>query len=77
LETADFPFERHLDLALEREFEGVGEKIENNLFPHLAIHISGLPKSGVLTTSRKPAFSIAERNSLASCAVSSARSIAS
>ncbi|GJE03759.1 hypothetical protein GMJLKIPL_5716 [Methylobacterium isbiliense] len=30
------------DAALKGEFEGVGEKIENNLLPHVAIHVDRL-----------------------------------
>src|SRR6478735_8616816 len=44
LEMAVLLSQGHLDGALERELEGVGKKIENNLFPHLAIDISGLRK---------------------------------
>jgi hypothetical protein len=35
--------ELDLDFSLERELESVGNKIQNYLFPHVAIHIGGLP----------------------------------
>jgi hypothetical protein len=44
LESTVFLRQRYLDGALEREFEGIGEKIENNLLSHLAIDINGLRK---------------------------------
>src|SRR5215472_14958317 len=29
------------DFALEREFEGIGDKIQDNLLPHIAIDVDG------------------------------------
>jgi hypothetical protein len=46
LEVAVFLSQGHLNGALERELEGVGEKIENNFFPHLAVDVSELCKRG-------------------------------
>src|SRR5262249_110648 len=34
--------EANYDPALEGEFEGIGEKIQHDLLPHVAVHIHGL-----------------------------------
>ena len=31
--------QRYLDLSLKGELEGVGDQVENDLLPHLAIHV--------------------------------------
>ena len=35
---------RDRDLALERELEGIGDQIEDDLLPHLAVDVDGLRK---------------------------------
>ena len=36
--------DRHPDLAVESGFQGVGNKVENDLLPHVAVHIDRLGK---------------------------------
>ncbi len=43
-----------LDLAVERELEGIGQEIEDDLFPHVAIDIDGLGERGAIDTQAKP-----------------------
>ena len=58
------------DLAVEGELERVGQEIEDDLLPHVAIDVAPASGSGgQSTTRRRPAFSMAERNTLASSAV--------
>ena len=72
------PVERraHVDRALEGELERVGEQVEDDLLPHLAVDVDRLPAAAAQsTTSSRPARSNAERNALARSAVSAARSV--
>jgi hypothetical protein len=36
------------NFSLEGEFEGVGNQIQNNLLPHIAIHVDRFPKIGAI-----------------------------
>src|SRR5579872_5613463 len=38
------PIYADADFSLEGEFESVGDEIQNNLLPHVAINIDGLPE---------------------------------
>src|SRR5262245_40229123 len=42
------------DLALERELEGIGNEIEDNLFPHLAIDIGRLGERRTVDVEPQP-----------------------
>ncbi len=54
------------DLALEGELEGVGEQIEDDLLPHVAVDVDSPPEQGGQSMTRlSPALSIAERKLLA------------
>ena len=46
--------ERHFNLSLEGKLERVGEKIENHLFPHFAVYVNHLWKSGTLDDQSHP-----------------------
>ena len=62
--------QRDGDLALEGELEGVGEQVEDDLLPHLAVHDRpARPVAGSRRLSRSPARSQAERKMLARSAV--------
>ena len=56
--------QRHADLALEGELERVGEQVENDLLPHVAIDIGGLTERRASTVRRSPALSVADRKTL-------------
>ena len=59
--------QRDRDLALEGELEGVGEQVQDDLLPHLAVDVDRLGRAaGSRPSSASPARSIAERKSLAS-----------
>ena len=66
------------DPALERELERVGEEVEDDLLPHVAIDVDRL-EAGRRSRRRSvsPARSIAERKTLARSAVKAARSVGS
>ncbi len=62
----------------KRELEGVGEQVEDDLLPHVAIDVDGLEAAaGSRRRARSPARSIAERKTLASSAVNAPRSVGS
>ena len=63
------------DCSFESKFEGVGEKVQNDLFPHARVYIDRLGEGGQSTTSFRPARSQAERKLLASSAVRAATSV--
>ncbi len=46
--------ERHLDLPFERELERVGNQVENDLFPHPAVHVHGLVQAGAIEFEPQP-----------------------
>ena len=65
------------DLPLEGELERVREEVEDDLLPHLAVDVDRRPAAGQSTSNASPARSIADRKTLASSAVSAARSVGS
>jgi hypothetical protein len=65
------------DSTLKGEFESVGEKVEHDLLPHVAIDIGGSANRGQSMTRAKPARSHAEWKLLASSPVNVAKSVAS
>ena len=66
------------DLALERELEGVGEQVQDDLLAHVAVHDRPARRSGAQSHDEAhPGRLTAERNVLASSAVKAARSVGS
>jgi hypothetical protein len=62
------------DLALERELERVGQEVEDDLLPHVAVDEDRLG-AGAVDDQAQPRASSAARNTLASSAVKRARSV--
>src|ERR1700729_391851 len=46
--------EAHGDGALERELEGVREKVQDNLLPHVAIDMNGFGQGGAIDDEPEP-----------------------
>ncbi len=46
--------QRHGDGAVQGEFQGVGDQIENDLFPHLAVDVNRFVKGGALDFEVQP-----------------------
>ena len=69
------PGQADSDLAREGKLEGVREQVEDDLLPHVAIHVDGFGNGGHSTTRPSPARSMAERKTLARSAVTVARSV--
>ena len=69
--------ELDLDLALEGELEGIGDQVQNDLLPHVPVHVNRLRERGQSTVRFSPALSVAARKTLASSAVNAARSVGS
>ena len=69
--------QRNLDLALEGELEGVGEEVQHDLLPHLAVDVDRLRERRAIDDQLSPARSTAERKTLASSAVRVERSVGS
>ena len=63
------------DFAFERELESIGDQIEDNLFPHPPFDKNWFLDLRTIQFNRRPVFSVAERNTLASSMVKAARSV--
>ena len=61
----------------KRELERVREQVEDDLLPHVAVDVDRLGERRAVDDEPSPARSIAERKTLASSAVSAARSVGS
>src|SRR5262245_32261284 len=48
--------EQDVDLADKGKLEGVGEQVEDDLLPHLAVYIDRLQKRGAINDQAQPGF---------------------
>ena len=70
--------ERDLDAPFQGEFEGVGDQVQDDLLPHVAVDEGRLAQGRAVDDQpSSPLFSTADRKTLARSAVSEARSVGS